>query len=472
MRLNHLNPHFIIALMLIPICLMACSAEHSASFPKGGKMLLPISGTSNSGVDYRLSTGEFTITGGATPVSISASDYLNQTTAYIDLEAGDYSIGLADGWILERLDGSNWVPVTANLTSPNPVPFTIAANQIAPVVFVFSTDGQNIPVGNGTLALSIDVVEQDSDAGVVFDCNLPPVGADGQPKPSGVATGISVLDWAGYQGAVTYTLDDANSSQIENWAALAALNVPMTFFLQTGKAEASHPVWQEALALGHELGNHTQNHGSPSESEIDLATAFIENTFGISPLTFAIPNGDTGYLLLLPQRFFLARGIGAGNILPNGNNDPFNLPSYIPPTNAPTSQLNSLIDAARWAGAWQVLLVHGFTGGTDGAYAPIDLNAFIGNVAYAKATGDMWIDTFSKVGAYWLGQKLIADSTPAVTGNSQTWTWELPDNFPSNQCLRISVTGGAVSQNGQTVAWDSHGYYQISLDEGSLTLAQ
>jgi hypothetical protein len=70
----------------------------------------------------------------------------------------------------------------------------------------------------------------------------------------------------------------------------------------------------------------------------------------------------------------------------------------------------------------------------------------------------------TNVGAYWQGQKLI--STSATT--SATWT--LPAHFPPNMCVRITTAGGTVKQKGQEVPWDSHGYYQISLDAGSVTI--
>ena len=67
------------------------------------------------------------------------------------------------------------------------------------------------------------------------------------------------------------------------------------------------------------------------------------------------------------------------------------------------------------------------------------------------------------VAAYYLGQKLI-------TGNGPTWTWNLPNNFPTGHYLRVTVDGGTLKQNGKALPWSSHGYYEVSLDEGSLTL--
>jgi hypothetical protein len=37
-------------------------------------------------------------------------------------------------------------------------------------------------------------------------------------------------------------------------------------------------------------------------------------------------------------------------------------------------------------------------------------------------------------------------------------------------CVRITTTGGTVTQKGETIAWDDHGYYQISLDAGEVTI--
>jgi hypothetical protein len=68
------------------------------------------------------------------------------------------------------------------------------------------------------------------------------------------------------------------------------------------------------------------------------------------------------------------------------------------------------------------------------------------------------------VGAYWQGQKLISASATTSA------TWTLPANFPPNMCVRITTTGGNVSQKGESIAWDEHGYYQISLDAGEVSV--
>jgi len=79
------------------------------------------------------------------------------------------------------------------------------------------------------------------------------------------------------------------------------------------------------------------------------------------------------------------------------------------------------------------------------------------------------------VGAYWRGQKVLAAVTPTVTGDkrtpSQTWTWTLPAHFPPGRFLRVKVDGGTLAQRGQPLTWNGHGYYEIALDAGSVTLS-
>ena len=84
-------------------------------------------------------------------------------------------------------------------------------------------------------------------------------------------------------------------------------------------------------------------------------------------------------------------------------------------------------------------------------------------MTYAVMNG-YWGETISNVGAYWQGQKLI----PTTATTSATWT--LPAKFPKNMCLRVTTTGGTVSQNGMTIPWNDHGYYEISLDAGAVTV--
>jgi peptidoglycan/xylan/chitin deacetylase (PgdA/CDA1 family) len=280
-----------------------------------------------------------------------------------------------------------------------------------------------------------------------------------------------VLNWAGFAAAVTYTFDDTNSSQIAHYEELQALGVPFTFYLITGKAEASNPIWAQALVDGHELGNHTKTHlAAATEADVDAATDFLEQRFGARVWTMAAPMGDPSYANVARSRFLINRGVNNALIGASDAADPFNLPCYVPPMNASAGVLNARVDAARTAGKWQVVLVHGFTDGSDGAYLPVQAADFLESVTYAKSLGDVWIDTMVNVGAYWRGQKAFSAATVATLSDATTWTWTLPENFPPGKCLRVKTDGGTLEQAGKPVAWNEHGYYELALDAGSVTL--
>ncbi|WP_437675787.1 polysaccharide deacetylase family protein [Sorangium sp. So ce131] len=336
------------------------------------------------------------------------------------------------------------------------------------------TGGAGTGTGTGTGGNDGEGGGGSDGGGLVVDSGLPtPPGPGGVARPSGAPGGFKVIDWAGFAAAVSYTFDDSNSSQIQNYDALNDLGVPFTFYLQTGKNESNDPVWQRALEDGHELGNHTKSHSSQDAggADTDAATQFIESKFGIKVWTMAAPNGSSDYTGIARTRFLINRGVANALIGPNDNTDPFTLPCFIPPTGASTSVFDEQVTTARSAKKWRTVLVHGFTGGSDGAFQPVPLQAFLDHVQHAKDFGDVWIDSVVNVGAYWRGQKAVGAATSTQSGGDTTLTWQLPDHFPPGKYVRVTVTGGTLKQNGVPLAWDPHGYYEVALDPESVTLS-
>ena len=88
-----------------------------------------------------------------------------------------------------------------------------------------------------------------------------------------------------------------------------------------------------------------------------------------------------------------------------------------------------------------------------------------------KELRTVWQDSVVNVGAYWMGQKTFIAGSTKTDNTNQTRTWTLPKNFPSGKCLRVNVDGGVLRQNSKELAWNEHGYYEIALDTGSLTLS-
>lgn len=327
-----------------------------------------------------------------------------------------------------------------------------------------------------------------------------PTGAANVPRPSGTPGNLKVLDWAGFKSAVSYTFDDGQPSQIEHYAELQAAGVRLTFFVNSGSA-----TWQadfvttfsQAVRDGHEIGNHTAHHchadpdgtlytgtstqraacaGTSPAAELDGCTAFITSQLGAPHVwTSAWPFGDVGFAAAASERFFLNRGAWNGTVAPNDETDPFNLPIWGPAEHDTVERFDAEIDRAHASDRWIILLLHSLAPTSAPWYATVDVSAVTGSIAHAKSLGDVWIDSLVNVGAYWRAQKLIAALTPAVSGTTQAptwiWTWKLPEHFPAGKHLRVRVDGGTLAQGGSALAWDGHGYYQVALDAGSLTLS-
>jgi peptidoglycan/xylan/chitin deacetylase (PgdA/CDA1 family) len=313
-----------------------------------------------------------------------------------------------------------------------------------------------------------------------------PPGPGNLPRPTGAPGNLNVLNWAGFQAAVTYTFDDAQPSQIEHYADLQATRARLTFYITSGNSGATSgfdTTFTQAVADGHEIGNHTVHHchanlsgcstGSATsiDGELDDCTSYIAGHFGQPQVwTAASPYGDTGYETPDKARFFLNRGVGSGLVAPVDNTDPFNLPCHAAVASETVDSFNTAIDGAHTAGRWLIFLVHTILPSTANWYAPIDISVVTGSIAHAQMMSDVWIDTMLNVGAYWRGQRSVATTTPTTAAGVQTWTWTLPAHFPARKFVRVTVDGGTLSQNGTAVPWDGHGYYEIALDAGSLTL--
>jgi len=281
----------------------------------------------------------------------------------------------------------------------------------------------------------------------------------GVAKPAGAAGGLKVLDWAGFKGAASFTFDDNTPSQMANYTALKGTGGHFTWFLIASSAGSNY---KATIADGQEIANHTQTHpGSASAGEVSNAQTTLKTNYGVDVHSMAAPNcADAWKAFAAPAKLFQNRGPcgSVAAVSPRDSTDPFLLPAYLPPQGADTANLSGQIAA----GKWRLYVIHGFDS-QNGTYQPVPIASVTGAMSKAVSDG-MWVEGMTNIGAYWQGQKLI----PASATTSATWT--LPANFPPNMCVRITTTGGTVKQKGETIGWDPHGYYQISLDAGAVTV--
>jgi peptidoglycan/xylan/chitin deacetylase (PgdA/CDA1 family) len=315
---------------------------------------------------------------------------------------------------------------------------------------------------------------------------LPLPGSGGVAAPTGTGASLKVLDWAGYAGAVSYTFDDTQPSQIEHWPAIKATGVRATWYMaQTyGSGSSFENTWKDVLASGHEIGNHTVNHKYVNElaalypssttaaaaaKELDDCDAYIKNTIGQSGVwTMAYPYGDTAWKSYLGSRYLFARTVNDGRVTPGANLDALLLPSYMVGSSDTEASFDAKIDAAATAKAWQVFLFHSLTPTASNWYAGVPAADVAASLEHGKASGGVWLDSVVNVGSYWLAAKLLRAASPKASASGSSWTWTLPPGFPSGKYLRVTVDGGKLSQGGADLEWNEHGFYEAALDSGSL----
>src|SRR5690606_16159871 len=100
-----------------------------------------------------------------------------------------------------------------------------------------------------------------------------------------------VVPWAGFSGALSYSFDDATGSQHGNKAEMLALDAKFTFYLTTSAGgDPQNPMYAEALAAGHELGNHTTSHGENGQgSDAESFQGWLMSNYQIVAYTMAAP---------------------------------------------------------------------------------------------------------------------------------------------------------------------------------------
>lgn len=316
---------------------------------------------------------------------------------------------------------------------------------------------------------------------------LPTPERDNVSQPSGSPENLVVLDWAGFNSAVSYTFDDGQPSQISHYDELQKTGINATFYISSNVDFPGYEEeWRRVAEDGHEIGNHTVSHphadltgssfGEPLEStaaEIRQCTEYIIQTFNQRDVwTMAAPFGDTGWIEPAKKTdVFLNRGVGGGTIAPNDDTKPFNLPCYTAREGETAEKFNDLAASSHSSGEWLIYLFHSITPTNAKWYASINISEIIKNINYVKSLDNVWIDTISNIGAYWLGQRILDSTTPTTAGKDKVWRWTLPDNYPEGQYLRVKTDGGTLKQGGDVLEWDSHGYYEVSLDAGCLTLS-
>jgi hypothetical protein len=235
-----------------------------------------------------------------------------------------------------------------------------------------------------------------------------------------------------------------------------------------------------------------------AQEQIDDTNAFITGTdpatgLGVTGVyTMAAPFGDTNWAQPAQNANFIAnRSVwnadptasvsAAAFVAAADTTNIYHLPCYSGGAwssgwgvEDSQASLDQVVNDARGRGRWGIFLFHSVLPNDwdpAGACCPTHASYIAGSMNKLKQRGDVWGDTVVNVAAYQIAQNLIQGLTPVTANGSTTWTWDLPTGFPPGKYLRVTVTGGSVSQGGAALAWNDRGFYEISVDAKTLTLA-
>ena len=287
---------------------------------------------------------------------------------------------------------------------------------------------------------------------------------------SAFAGPITTVPWNGHPGAASFTFDDGLHSQTNNLTFLDNMpDVSVTFFVCTntmGFGSNSQPHMNYAKK-GHEIGNHTMNHknltqeSNPS-TEVSGAASKLRG-MGLEATSLATPYCAQNQTVknAINQEHFINRSCG-GDGLTSWNSEPdwMAVGSHYWDSKATVSAFKSSSDQAASGSKWHVQLNHGVGADWD-VISAADIKTLI---EYAVSK-NLWVASFSTVGAYLRAHFTIDKATATNTSNGFKVTWTSPHaHMPKSVPLRVKIQGAqgqTVSQKGKEVKPNSDGTYTI-----------
>lgn len=295
-----------------------------------------------------------------------------------------------------------------------------------------------------------------------------------------IAGPVTTVPWNGHTGAVSYTYDDARPTQATVlMPQLDAAGVKATFFIAlkncNGTFETDKTKFINAAKNGHELGNHTMDHVSPSSTKIvnDMATYLRALDPVVEAVTFAYPNCTYTGGSNVGSESFIGRTCGqtsyAWGTQPQ---DWMNIQGYIltsSPDNSGTAV--GLINGVKNSNSWVTMIVHGITTGDQYSITKENNQKLLD----AGKNSNLWIDTYQKVAAYYRAHFTMDNAQAQTTSTGWKMTWTSPHSkMPKSVKLRVNLAAATfgsnftVKQGGVAIPKESDGTYIIDFMKLSL----
>ncbi len=239
----------------------------------------------------------------------------------------------------------------------------------------------------------------------------------------------------GKRAAVSLSFDDARASQVDTGTALLnRYGVKATFYVVPAAVEQRLEGWQQAVASGHEIGNHSLVHPcsgnftwSQSKAledytlekmrqELIEANDRVHELLGVKPTVFAYPCGHTfvgrgrntqSYVPLVAELFASGR-----RWLDEMSNDPTFCDSAqltgVEMDGKDFDEIRVLLEEAKEQGHWVVLAGHEM--GTSGRQTT-RLAMLEQLMEYAQdPANELWIAPVGTIGQYVRSQRVSADT--------------------------------------------------------------
>ena len=288
---------------------------------------------------------------------------------------------------------------------------------------------------------------------------------------SAFAGPITTVPWNGHPGAASFTFDDGLISQTNNLTFLDNMpDVTVTFFVCTntmGFGSNTQPHLNYAKK-GHELGNHTATHKKLTDNGVDLnseigGAASKLRGMGLEATSLATPYcaQNDAVKNAINKEHFINRSCG-GDGLTSWDREPdwMAVGSHYWDSKATVSAFKSSADQAASGSKWHVQLNHGVGADWD-VISAADIKTLI---EYAVSK-NLWVASFSTVGAYLRAHFTIDKATATNTASGFKVAWASPHaHMPKSVPLRVKIQGAqgqTVSQKGKEVKPNSDGTYTI-----------
>ena len=281
---------------------------------------------------------------------------------------------------------------------------------------------------------------------------------------------ITTVPWNGHPGAVSFTFDDSEISQLNNLGDYFEKNqdIKVTFFMTGGMNAGNQSKYFPMAEKGHEIGNHSKTHSDLTKSnnlksEITDYKYDLEQRSKAEVVAFATPYcyyNDAVEAEIAKAHIVNRNCQGATKY--KWDEEPIWERISSDCYQGNTQQSKGNMSEAKQKNAWTVQLNHGVDGAGFGyGITPSDMISIMDE---AKAQG-LWRAPMGRVAAYYRAHFVIDKATSTNIDGGFKVTWTSPHSaMPKSVPLRVKIEGAdgkTVKQKGKEIQPEDDGSFVI-----------